>query len=433
MKVNMTCLPGWLLASSLLLVACEKPPALGPGGAPPPPQVSVAEVLEKQINEWDEFTGRLEAVDYVEIRPRISGYLERIAFTQGAEVKKGDLLFEIDPRPFQAELARAEADLASASAKLVLAKSNLTRADKLLETKAISQQSYDQLVSGRQDSSAAVKGAQAAVLTARLNLDYTQLRSPINGRTGRAEVTVGNLVVGDSAGAATLMTTVVSLDPIYAYFEGDEQIYLKYGELSRRGERESSRDTRNPIYLGLSNEEGHPHEGYVDFVDNVLNPQTGTIRARAVFDNKDRLFTPGLFARLKLVGSGTYTASLINDRAIGTDQSKKFVLVVGADNKAQYREVKPGPLVDGLRVIKEGLKGGEMIVVNGLQRVQPGDVVTPQTVDMLMANQPDAAPGAPAAAPDQVPEQVPAEQPPTQPDTDKKVEQNGSPRQLANH
>ena len=246
-------------------------------------------------------------------------------------------------------------------------------------------------MSGNRDAAANLKAAEAAVASARLNLDYTKVRSPVAGRVGRAEVTVGNLVIGLGGANATLLTTVVSLDPIYAYFEGDEQVYLKYGELARAGERPSSRTTRTPIYLGLASEQGHPHKGYVDFVDNQLNPQTGTIRARAVFDNKDRVFTPGLFARLKLVGSGTYDAILINDRAIGTDQSKKFVLVVGADNKAMYREVKLGPVVDGLRVVKQGLKPGEVIVVNGLQRVRPGEPVTPQRVPMEGSTEATAA------------------------------------------
>jgi RND family efflux transporter MFP subunit len=409
-----------LFAAPLFLAACAKSQSQKPAGPPPPPQVSVAAVIEKEVNEWDEFTGRLEAVERVEIRPRISGYIEKIYFQQGAEVKKGDLLFEIDPRPLQAELARAEAELARANTRLDLAQRDLARAEELVQSKAISQQGYEQLTSGRQDSDAAVKAAQAAVLTARLNLDYTKIRSPINGRTSRAEVTAGNLVTGGGAGS-TLLTTVVSLDPIYAYFEGDEQVYLKYADLSRRGERPSSRDTRNPIYLGLSSEEGHPHQGYVDFVDNALNPQTGTIRARAVFDNKERRFTPGLFARLKLVGSGTYQAMLVNDKAIGTDQSKKFVLVVGADNKALYREVKLGPVIDGLRVVKLGLKGGEMIVVNGLQRVRPGDAVTPQTVSMLETDAPAGAPEAPGKAAEQSPEHTPEAKPVDKP-ADKRAE-----------
>lgn len=410
----------------LLLVACGKPPSQGPGGMPPPPQVSVAAAIEKEVNEWDEFTGRLEAVERVEIRPRISGYVDKIYFQQGAEVRKGDLLFEIDPRPLQADMARAEADLARANTKLQLAKSDLARAEKLLQSKAISQQEYDQLVSGQQDSGAALKGAQAAALTARLNLEYTRVRSPINGRTSRAEVTVGNLVTGGGAGApSTLLTTVVSLDPIYAYFEGDEQIYLKYVELSQRGERPSSRENRNAIYMGLSNEEGHPHKGYVDFVDNALNPQTGTIRARAVFENKERRFTPGLFARLKLVGSGTFKAVLINDKAVGTDQSKKFVLVVGPDNKATYREVKLGPIIDGLRVVKQGLKASETIVVNGLQRVRPGDPVTPQQVSMLEVDKPVVQP-VPPKAPDKAPEKAPEGKP-----ADKKAEQSPAATKLA--
>ena len=397
-----------LFAAPLALAACAKSQSPGLSASAPPPQVSVAAVIEKEVNEWDEFTGRLEAVERVEIRPRISGYIETINFQQGAEVKKGDLLFEIDPRPLQAELARAEAELTRANTRLDLAQRDLARADELVQSKSISQQGYEQMSSSRQDSDAAVKAAQAAVLTARLNLDYTKIRSPINGRTSRAEVTVGNLVTGGGAGS-TLLTTVVSLDPIYAYFEGDEQVYLKYAELNRRGDRPSSRDKRNPIYLGLSSEEGHPHQGYVDFVDNALNPQTGTIRARAVFDNKERLFTPGLFARLKLVGSGTYKAILVNDKAIGTDQSKKFVLVVGADNKALYREVKLGPVIDGLRVVKQGLNSGEVIVVNGLQRVRPGDAVTPQTVSMLDIEMP--AGKAAEASSEHPPAAKPAEKP----------------------
>jgi len=374
-----------LLALSIailpLLSACEQSISAAPS-APPPPPVSVATVVQKQVNEWDEFTGRLEAIDKVEVRPRVAGYIERIAFREGSEVNKGDLLFEIDPRPFQTELNRLEAELARARSQFDLAQSQLRRAEQLLQQNFISKQAYDDRANGNREGAANVRAAEAAVANARLNLEYTKIRAPVAGRVGRAEVTVGNLVTGLGGPSATLLTTLVSIDPIYAYFEGDEQVYLKYGEFARSNARPSSRSNRNPIYLGLANEQGHPHKGYVDFVDNQLNPQTGTIRARAVFDNKDRIFTPGLFARLKLVGSGTYDAILINDRAIGTDQSKKFVLVVGADNKAMYREVKLGPMVDNLRVIKQGLKPGEAIVVNGIQRVRPGEPVTPQKVSM---------------------------------------------------
>jgi multidrug efflux system membrane fusion protein len=351
-------------------------------GTAPATPVSVAAVIEKQVNEWDEFTGRLEAIDKVEVRPRVSGYIDRIAFREGSEVSRGDLLFEIDARPFQTELNRVDAELARAKSQFELAHSQLRRAEQLLQQNFISQQAYDDRANASREAAANVKGAEAAVANARLNLDYTKIRAPVAGRVGRAEVTVGNLVTGLGGPNATLLTTLMSIDPIYAYFEGDELVYLKYGELARASARPSSRTNRNPIYLGLANEQGHPHKGYVDFVDNQLNTQTGTIRARAVFDNKDRIFTPGLFARLKLIGSGTYGAILINDRAIGTDQSKKFVLVVGADNKAVYREVKLGPMVDNLRVVKQGLKPGEVIVVNGIQRVRPGESVTPQRVPM---------------------------------------------------
>ncbi|HTT38895.1 MAG TPA: efflux RND transporter periplasmic adaptor subunit [Burkholderiales bacterium] len=353
-----------------------------PPSMPPPPAVSVATVIERQVNDWDEFTGRLEAIDKVEVRPRVSGYIDRIAFREGSEVNRGDLLFEIDARPFQADLDKAEADLARARSQSELAQSQLRRAEQLLKQNFISQEAYDDRTSASRESSANVRAAEAAVESARLNLEYTKVRAPVAGRVSRAEVTVGNLVTGLGGANATLLTTVVSLDPIYAYFEGDEQVYLKYTELARAQARPSSRTTRNPIYLELANEQGYPHKGYVDFVDNQLNPQTGTIRARAVFDNKERIFTPGLFARLKLIGSSTYDAILVDARAIGTDQSKKFVLVVGADNKATYREVKLGPIADNLRVVKQGLNPGERIVVNGIQRVRPGQPVTPQIVSM---------------------------------------------------
>jgi multidrug efflux system membrane fusion protein len=371
----------WLIGCAVVLSACGKPEAQAPQ-VPPAPQVSVASVIEREVNEWDEFSGRLEAVEKVEVRPRVSGYIEAIHFQEGKEVKKGDLLFVIDPRSFAAELKRAEADLVRANASAELAKSQRERAEKLLQNKFISQQDYDERTNGLRAADANVLAAQAALDVARLNLEFTRVTAPIDGRAGRAEITVGNLVSAEGPAGATLLTSIVSLDPIYAYFEGDEQIYLKYVELAQSGVRPSSREVRNPIYLGLGNEEGYPHLGYMDFVDNKLDPATGTIRARAVFDNKQRLFTPGLFARLKLIGSGEFKAVLINDRAVGTDQNQKFVLVLGAQNKVDYRPVKTGRLIEGLRVVEEGLKPGELIVVNGLQRVRPGMPVTPQTVPM---------------------------------------------------
>ena len=381
MPTRWLAVPGvvWL---TVFVIGCGgKPPA-----TPPPPGVTVAAVPERDITEWDEFTGRLDAVDAVEIRPRVSGYIQRVAFDEGNGVRKGQILFEIDPRPYQAELARAEAELERARTGAALAAREVERAQRLVDVQAISREEFDSRTSAKAQGDAAVRAAEAAVATARLNLEWTRIRSPIAGRVSRAEVTAGNLVHAGPPDA-TLLTTVVSLDPIYAYFESDEQTYLKYAALARNGSRPSSRDTRSPIYLGLANEDGFPHRGYVDFVDNQLNPEAGTIRLRAVFPNKDHRFTPGLFARIRLVGSGTYPATLVLDRAIGTDQDKKFVLVLKPDSTVEYRSVQLGRLVDGLRVVSSGLKPGEQIVINGLQRVRPGIKVTTTVAAMT----PDSA------------------------------------------
>jgi RND family efflux transporter MFP subunit len=361
------------LAPMLLLAGCADKPA----DPPPAPAVTVAAVPDRDITDWDEFTGRFEAVDAVEIRPRVSGYIGRVDFAEGKEVTKGEVLFEIDPRPYQADLARAQAELERARTGAELAAREVQRAKRLVDVQAISREEFDSRVSAQAQGDASVRAAEAAVRTASLNLEWTKVRSPIAGRVSRAEVTAGNLVQAGPP-TATLLTTVVSLDPIYVYFEGDEQTYLKYSRLAQAGSRPSSRDTKNPIYMGLMNEDGlFPHQGYVDFVDNALNPATGTIRVRAVFSNKDRLFTPGLFARLKLVGSGRYHATLVLDRAVGTDQDKKFVLVLKPDSTVDYRSVQIGRLVDGLRVVTSGLKPGEQIVINGMQRARPGMKVTP--------------------------------------------------------
>jgi multidrug efflux system membrane fusion protein len=370
----------------LLAAGCgEKDPP-----APPPTAVTVADAREQEINEWDEFTGRIEAVDAVEIRPRVSGFIERVAFAEGKEIRKGDVLFVIDPRPYAAELARAEAELEGARTRAALAGKEVQRAERLVAVQAISREEFDTRASAEAESRASISAAEAAVATARLNMDWTRVRSPISGRVSRAEVTEGNLVQAGPPDA-TLLTTVMSLDPVYVYFEGDEQTYLRYGALARAGTRPSSRDTRNPVELGLANEQGFPHKGYVDFVDNQLNPETGTIRARGVFTNKDRMFTPGLFARIKLVGSARYRAVLVLDRAVGTDQDKKFVLVVKPDSTIEYRPVQVGRLVDGMRIITAGLKGGDRIVINGLQRVRPGMKVAPTVASMAQDSTADAS------------------------------------------
>jgi RND family efflux transporter MFP subunit len=370
---------GACLAAALALAACNGPSAPAEPAAIP---VSVAKVLDREIEEWAEYSGRLEAVESVEVRPRVSGYIQKVNFVEGSEVKKGALLFVIDPRPLQAEYEQARAELDRAESQLELARTDLERSERLLASKAISQEEYDQRTAERRSSIAQVRAARAAVEAASLNLAYTRVLSPIDGRVGRAEVTEGNLVSGGQSGQATLLTTVVSLDPMYAYFDASEQDYLRYVELARRGERPSSRDAPNPVRMGLTSEQGYPHEGAMDFVDNRVDPDTGTIRARAVFRNTDRFLTPGLFVRIQLLGSGKYRAILINDRAVQTDQDRKFVLVVGGGNTLEYRNVTLGPIVGGLRVVRDGLEPGETIVVNGLQRVRAGATVAPSVVPM---------------------------------------------------
>ena len=365
-------------AIAVLLTAC------GAGAPPPPPrpQVTVARVIEREIADWDEFTGRLQAVDAVEVRPRVSGYIQRVAFAEGKEVRRGDVLFVIDPRPYQAELERAEAQLESARTRSQLAQRDAQRAQTLIDRQVISRQDFDTRTSGAAEAEADVRAAEAAVATAKLNLEWTRVRAPISGRVSRAEVTEGNLVQA-GAPTPTLLTTIVSLDPIYLYFDSDEQTYLKYTDRGRPGTGPSWRDTKHPVYLGLANEDGYPHEGHLDFVDNRVDPATGTIRARAVFSNATRQFTPGLFARAKLVGSQQTRVCLVRDAAVGTNQDRKFVLVLKPDSTVDYRPIQLGRVVDGLRVVTDGLKPGERIVINGLQRVRPGMRVTATEASMV--------------------------------------------------
>jgi multidrug efflux system membrane fusion protein len=376
-----------IVCSPLIVAGCGKS---GGPQAPPPPQVSVAQVIEKRVKDWDEFTGRLQAIETVEIRPRVSGYIDKVAFTEGSLVKRGTLLFVIDPRPYQAEYDRAAADLKRFKTALELGRIELARVQHLKDSGAVSQEELDERKSNVAQAEANVAGSAAGLEAAALNLNFTKVISPIDGRVSRAEVTRGNLVTGGSNGG-TLLTSVVSMDPMYLYFDADEQSYLRYSQMARGGERPSSRDSGNPVQVGLANEEGFPHAGTLDFVDNQLNPQTGTIRARAVLPNKDGQFTPGLFARVQLLGGAEYSAILIDDRAVNTDQSQKYVLLLGANNQIEYRKVQLGRVINGLRVVREGLKAGDVIVVNGAQRVHPGITVAPQRVTM-------GADGAPAAS-----------------------------------
>ena len=376
------------LIAILLIGGCSKQGA--PAGATPgAPPVSVAAAVQRTVTDIEEFTGRLEAPRSVEVRPRIGGTIDKVHFRDGARVAQGAMLFTIDPKPFQAELARAQSQLSAARSRAALATSELARAKKLLDAKAVSAQEFDQLTSGAATSSADISAAEAAVRVAQLNLGYTSVRAPMAGQLSRAIITEGNLVNDQS-----VLTTLVATQTVYAYFDGSEQTFLRL----RKGA-----GGQQLVRMGLADEAGFPHEGKIDFVDNQLNPQTGSIRMRGVFDNARGQFTPGLFARLQLVGGAPYPAVMTPDRAIGTDQSRKLVFVIGEGNVAQAREVHPGTLIDGMRVITSGLKAGELVVVDGLQRVRPGAPVTPIKVETDERGMPlppaPAQPGAPGAAP----------------------------------
>lgn len=367
------------LVSSLLIamaIAACSSEAAPTDAAPPAPEVSVATVLSKQVHQWDEFTGRVAAVETVELRPRVSGYVERVAFDEGQEVRKGDLLFVIDQRPYRAALDSALAGLERARSEARLAQTQDARAQMLIEAKAISREEFETRKAATAQGNAGVRAAEAAVAAARLDLQFTQVRSPIDGRAGRALMTEGNLAQAD----ATLLTTVVSLDPVHVYFESDEQSFLRYSDLARKGERARS---SNPVRVGLANEAGHPHAGVVDFIDNQVDARTGTIRARAVLRNPDRVFTPGLFARVQLQGSGEFKALLIDDKAVLTDQDRKYVYVLGPKNAAMRKDVVLGRMADGLRVVESGLTPQDKVIVHGVQKVFfPGMPVAPKQVAM---------------------------------------------------
>ena len=374
-----TALP-WPALSTALLVAlaiagCGTQAQEG-AGMPPPPEVSVATVLSKEVRQWDGYTGRVAAVETVELRPRVSGYVQRVAYDEGQEVDKGDLLFVIDQRPYRAALDRALADLERARSEARLAKTQDVRAQQLIEAKAISREEFETRKAATAQGNAAVRAAEAAVATAKLDLAFTEVRAPISGRAGRALVTTGNLAQAD----ATLLTTVVSLDPVHVHFEADEQSFLRYSALARAGDRDRS---GNPVRVGLANETGYPHAGTVDFIDNQVDPRTGTIRARAVLPNPDRTFTPGLFARVQLQGSAEFDALLIDDKAVLTDQDRKYVYVLGPKDTAVRKDIVTGRMVNGLRVVESGLDAKDRVIVHGVQKVFfPGMPVSPKTIAM---------------------------------------------------
>jgi RND family efflux transporter MFP subunit len=372
---------GWLMPAvlffvmSALLSSCNRQP---PPAAPPPPPVTIAKPLQKEIVEWDVYTGRTDAVENVNVTPRVSGYIDNITFRAGDMVNKGDLLFVIDPRPYQAVLDQANAQLRQAEANQQLQDANFARQDRLRQTGVIAKEDFDTALSNKNQAAAQVLAAQAAVESAKLNLSFTQVTSPIIGRISRELVTVGNLVQADS----TLLTNVVSVDPIYAYFNVDERSILEYQKQVQKGRLTDPRSTQVPVYLQVETETGFPHQGVIDFVNNQINSSTGTLQVRGLFPNATGFLIPGGFVRVRVAASPLHQALLITDRAVGTDQGTKFVLLVGGDNVVSVRPVELGPEVDGLRVVRNGLKGDEQIIVNGVINARPGAKVSPQPGDM---------------------------------------------------
>ena len=370
---------GWglwiVLAASVVIIAtaCSQPKPVMPT-----PEVTVAAAIDREVSDWDEFTGHFEAVQSVEVRPRVSGFIQHVSFPEGANVQRGDVLLTIDPRPYQADVARAEAVLEETKTRAQLAGQELERAKRLVTTQAISREELDARTSGVAESGAAVRAAEAALENARLNLEWTTVRAPISGRVGRAEITEGNLVQSGPP-SPSLLTTIVSLDPIYVYFDSDEQAYLKYVSAARGHSGAGALS----VQIGLANETGYPHQATVNFVDNRVDRTAGTIRVRAVLPNPNRVFAPGLFARVRLAGGQPRAVTMVQDQAIGTDQDRKFVLVLKADSTVEYRPILIGRLIDGLRVVQSGLKPGDNVVINGLLRVRPGMKVSAKSATML--------------------------------------------------
>lgn len=379
-----------IVATALLLLA-----ACGGNGQQqfPPPDVSVAAVVQKSVTEWDDYSGHIEAIESAEIRPRVSGHLRRVHYREGGLVQKGQILFTIDDREYAAAADAARADAARAEARIALAKQDLARAEQLIAARAVSQGELDARRMEAQQADADLLAANARLARTELDLGFTRVTAPFAGRAGVALVKPGNVVNANQS----LLTTLVSVDPVYVSFTGDERAYLRYQELARNGTRGSSRDTPNPVLVGLANEDGFPHRGEMDFLDNALDPATGTIRARAVLPNPDGVFTPGLFARVRLLGASQQDALLINEQAVLTDQDRRYVYVLGANNSAERRDVVLGPQVEGLRVVQSGLKPGDKVIVNGMRKIFfPGQPVNPRDVPM---DQPDQPPPAPAQAP----------------------------------
>jgi membrane fusion protein, multidrug efflux system len=358
-----------------LLAACDGKPV--GSAAPSAPPVTVSMPLQKQITEWDEYTGRFVAVETVEVRARVSGFIVSIHFQDGQIVKQDDLLFVIDPRPYKIAVEQAKADLERARAKLEIASHDVDRAAPLARSQNITDREFDTRKSVQRDAAGGVSAAEAALKQAELNFEWTAVRAPISGRISDRRVDAGNLIVGGSTGA-TLLSAIVSLDPIQFIFDGSEADFIRYLRLAKAGSRPSSRDVQNPVSVRLADEKEYSHQGRMDFVDNVVNPKTGTIRGRAIFENKDGLLTPGFFGRLRLFG-GQHDALLVPDSAIASDQASKIVFTVADDGTVGTKKVELGPMVDGLRVLRSGLGPTDRVVIDGLQRAHPGQKVTAES------------------------------------------------------
>lgn len=372
---------------------------------PPPPEVTVGQVVERPVVDYEQFTGRMAAAENVEVRARVRGYLKAVHFTDGQEVRAGTLLFEIDPRTFEAELKNTEGQKAQWLAKRDKAQADVSRYEELVPTGAASAQDLDKARAELGEAIAAISSADAAIELAKLDIEFSRIAAPIAGQLGRALITEGNLVQA-GPGEEALLTTIVSLDPIYVYFDVDERSLLRFRDRGRAVTPEGQAlptlaDLQIPVFLGLANDQGFPYSGVLNFADNRVDPSTGTIQVRGTFDNSKRLFKPGLFARVRVPASESYEALLVSDLALGTDQGRKFVLVVNDQNVVERRFVDPGPLQDdGLRVIVSGLTSGEWVVVNGLQRARPGKPVTPQRGEMPLLPTGGAANQTAAAAPE---------------------------------
>lgn len=364
-----------LLLAALVFAGCNQqapPPAL------PPPVVTVGKPILKGIVEWDYFTAQTQAVDNVSIRPRVSGYIDNITFRAGSVVDQGELLFVIDPRPYQAALDQASGQLRQAQAQQKLNDANLARAEDLFQRHVIAKQDYDNAVAQKNVSDAQVIATEAAVESARLNLGFTQITAPLRGQIGRELVTLGNLVQTDQ----TELTTLVSIDPIYAYFNVDERSVMRYREARKTQNSTETEAAKIPVYLQLEGEKGFPHEGVIDFVNNTFDPSTGTLQTRGLFPNPTGFIIAGSFGTIRIAGTPKYQAVLVADRVIGTDQDQRYAIVVQPDGIAKYQRVVTGPLVEGLRVIREGLKGDELVVIEGVSKIRPNSKVTPQMADM---------------------------------------------------